>query len=240
MEAGSVEWVKLTVLVDNNDWDGFRGAWGIAILVETPKKLILFDTGPSPTVLRANAEKAGVNLSNIDIVVFSHFHRDHTGGYWAILLDNPGVESYGPPGTPADNIVLNTTVIAPGIILLEPLYGPPWESALAINVSGYGVVLLVGCSHTGVDRLVEEAIDVLGEPVRFVIGGFHTLGAPIGDNMRIVSRLRELGVEKAAPIHCSGDIIKRVIGEMYPDMLIEAHVGTVILVDSSGPRILQG
>ncbi|MCD6236146.1 MAG: hypothetical protein J7J94_04070, partial [Thaumarchaeota archaeon] len=43
-----VERAKLTVLVDNTPGPGLEGAWGLSILVETERNVVLFDAGPDP------------------------------------------------------------------------------------------------------------------------------------------------------------------------------------------------
>jgi 7,8-dihydropterin-6-yl-methyl-4-(beta-D-ribofuranosyl)aminobenzene 5'-phosphate synthase len=73
--------LTLTVLVDNTtltDRD-FCGEAGLSFLLETAGKKILFDTGLSGLFL-SNAEKMGIGLADLDILVFSHGHIDHTGG----------------------------------------------------------------------------------------------------------------------------------------------------------------
>ena len=73
--------LSLTVLVDNNTLIGqyFIGEPGLSFLMETRGKKILFDTGYSDAFL-ANAGKMGINLRDLDYVVLSHGHFDHTGG----------------------------------------------------------------------------------------------------------------------------------------------------------------
>lgn len=73
--------LSLTVLVDNTtltDQDT-GGEAGLSFLIETAGKKILFDTGLSGLFL-ANAEKMGISLRDLDVLVFSHGHVDHTGG----------------------------------------------------------------------------------------------------------------------------------------------------------------
>jgi 7,8-dihydropterin-6-yl-methyl-4-(beta-D-ribofuranosyl)aminobenzene 5'-phosphate synthase len=73
--------LTLTVLVDNTpltDHD-YCGEAGLSFLIETAGKKILFDTGLSELFL-ANAEKMGIGLRDLDVLVLSHGHIDHTGG----------------------------------------------------------------------------------------------------------------------------------------------------------------
>jgi 7,8-dihydropterin-6-yl-methyl-4-(beta-D-ribofuranosyl)aminobenzene 5'-phosphate synthase len=73
--------LSLTVLVDNNTLTDrfFTGEPGLSFLLRTAGKKILFDTGYSGAFL-ANAEKMGIDLRDLDGVVLSHGHLDHTGG----------------------------------------------------------------------------------------------------------------------------------------------------------------
>ena len=73
--------MSLTVLVDNNTLTDryFTGEPGLSFLLETAGKKILFDTGYSGLFL-ANAGKMGIDLLDLDVVVLSHGHLDHSGG----------------------------------------------------------------------------------------------------------------------------------------------------------------
>ncbi len=73
--------LSLTVLVDNTTLTDhyLMGEPGLSFILETKGKKILFDTGYSDAFL-ANAEKMGISLRDLDYVVLSHGHRDHTGG----------------------------------------------------------------------------------------------------------------------------------------------------------------
>lgn len=57
-----------------------HGEWGFSALVEVDGKRILFDTGRTPGLVLDNARILGIDLSDIEDVVLSHFHHDHTGG----------------------------------------------------------------------------------------------------------------------------------------------------------------
>ena len=71
----------LTVLVDNTTITDryFSGEPGLSLFLETGGKKILFDTGYSGRFLE-NAGKMGIDLHDLDNVVLSHGHLDHTGG----------------------------------------------------------------------------------------------------------------------------------------------------------------
>src|SRR6516162_6836461 len=70
--------------------------WGFAALVEYGGKRILFDTGNNARTFEHNVKALGVDLRNIDFVVISHRHADHTSGITYLLSVNPKVPIYVP------------------------------------------------------------------------------------------------------------------------------------------------
>ena len=58
--------------------------WGLSFLLKTEKETILFDTGRNISVCY-NAQLLGIDLNEIDKIVLSHSHSDHTGGLRQIL-----------------------------------------------------------------------------------------------------------------------------------------------------------
>ena len=73
--------LSLTILVDNTAPADrhFTAEPGLSFFLETGGKKILFDTGLSGLFL-TNAEKMGISLRDLDVLVLSHGHSDHTGG----------------------------------------------------------------------------------------------------------------------------------------------------------------
>ncbi len=244
IHIGSTEYVELIVVVDNypNSKGELVNVWGLSILIRTPNHTILFDTGPDPEVLKHNLEVLGIDPRDIDCVVVSHEHGDHVDGLEYIAAARPGLKVYVPSGMSTytkswmRNLglevieVSNTTVICDGIAIVGQLYGPPFEQALAVNVKGYGLVIVVGCSHPGVDRIVEKASRDLGTKPYLVIGGFHLAGTPTEELKHIVRNLLDLGIKYIAPIHCSGTGIRELLRHKYPEHYMECHVGSVVRI----------
>ena len=77
--------MKLTILTDNTTRIDayYLGEPGVSYYIEDGDKKILFDTGYSDVFAR-NAEKLGIDLKQVDAVVLSHGHDDHTRGllFW--------------------------------------------------------------------------------------------------------------------------------------------------------------
>jgi 7,8-dihydropterin-6-yl-methyl-4-(beta-D-ribofuranosyl)aminobenzene 5'-phosphate synthase len=64
-----------TMLAD----EGF-GEWGFAALVEVDGKRILFDTGANEDTVQRNLKALGLDLADVETVILSHNHADHTTG----------------------------------------------------------------------------------------------------------------------------------------------------------------
>jgi 7,8-dihydropterin-6-yl-methyl-4-(beta-D-ribofuranosyl)aminobenzene 5'-phosphate synthase len=94
--AAEVRSLKITVLSTMLADAGY-GEWGYAALVEVDGRKILFDTGAHPEVVLKNAKALGIDLSDVQEVVISHHHDDHTGGLLALrralMVGNPDAMS---------------------------------------------------------------------------------------------------------------------------------------------------
>ena len=78
--------VRITIIYDNNPYDPrLRTAWGFGGLIETRDTTILFDTGGDGATLLGNMATLGIEPENIEVVVLSHIHGDHTGGLGSLL-----------------------------------------------------------------------------------------------------------------------------------------------------------
>lgn len=73
--------MKVTVLLENNSLFGTRylAEHGFSLYIEDEQTRILYDTGYSYPFLK-NAIKMGIDLAQLDYVIISHAHRDHSGG----------------------------------------------------------------------------------------------------------------------------------------------------------------
>lgn len=141
--------MKIWTLMENTACDSCLTAeHGLSLYLETGTHKILFDAGQSGG-FADNAEKMGVDLSQVDFAVLSHGHYDHGGGFRRFLEINDHAKVYGnryafaPHYNAAEkNIGLDPdlencgrmvltqgdTQLAPGITLLTcPL--PPEDSA---------------------------------------------------------------------------------------------------------------
>ncbi|MDD5127672.1 MAG: MBL fold metallo-hydrolase [Dehalococcoidales bacterium] len=88
--------VKITTLSENTANYGFMAEWGLSMLIEVDGKKILLDTALSFSAVH-NAQLLGIDLSEIDCIVLSHGHADHTGGLREVLRRSGPKEIYAHP-----------------------------------------------------------------------------------------------------------------------------------------------
>lgn len=79
--------MKFTVLVENAAPEGLQSEWGLSLLIEYRGGKYLLDAGGS-ALFAENAERLGVDLSQVDAAVLSHAHFDHSGGFDAFCEVN--------------------------------------------------------------------------------------------------------------------------------------------------------
>ena len=88
--------MKVTTLVENTRLGGRKdlsAEHGLSLHIQRDGKQILFDTGMTEAFNR-NAERLGVNIQEVDMMVISHHHFDHGGGLAHFLEANPKAKVY--------------------------------------------------------------------------------------------------------------------------------------------------
>ena len=91
--------MKITCVVDdrNHPDSALKAEHGASFLIETGGCLVLFDTGQSGDVLLHNLDALGVNPAQLEALILSHAHHDHTGGLPALLEQVSDVPLYAHP-----------------------------------------------------------------------------------------------------------------------------------------------
>jgi 7,8-dihydropterin-6-yl-methyl-4-(beta-D-ribofuranosyl)aminobenzene 5'-phosphate synthase len=248
--------------------------WGFAALIEYGGKRILFDTGNNARIFEHNVKALGVDLKNIDFVVISHRHADHTSGITYLLTVNPKVKIYVPdepwglfargvkndfyrkdPSLPADmryygghppdileagtpwpggNFIpiSQRTEVVPGVFILPGVSTTPGtlelkELDLAVK-SPQGMILIVGCSHPGVEHILQEAT-AIDPHVHILLGGLHQIQKPDPEVERIATVLHDqYKLDLVAPGHCTGEPEFAALKKAFGDHYLYAGAGTVV------------
>ena len=199
INLGTTKTLEILPLVDwYADRNDLKHEAGVSYLIKTDESLILFDVGMNgkkedPSPLLHNMKTLDVELDKVGVVVISHNHVDHVGGFkwskeesFSLANNQAGLGAkrvYTPvpmtyPGLKpvcADNPVIISKGVATTGTIPRYLFFSGWtpEQALAINVEGKGIVLVVGCGHQTVPRLIKRARELFDTPIYGIVGGLH-------------------------------------------------------------------
>jgi 7,8-dihydropterin-6-yl-methyl-4-(beta-D-ribofuranosyl)aminobenzene 5'-phosphate synthase len=229
---------SMTTLYDNNRFDPrLKTAWGFSCLIRGLEKTILFDTGGDGYTLLGNMRQLGVEPAEIDIVLLSHIHGDHTGGLEGFLERNSRGVVYLPGSIPENfkkavkslgghvEEVVQAKKLFPGAYTTGELGDGIREQALVLKTTE-GLVVITGCAHPGIMNMVRKAREITGESkVYLVIGGFHLSSESASRLKSILKEFRRLSVKKVGPCHCTGDGAHRLFKQEYGTDYIECGVG---------------
>jgi 7,8-dihydropterin-6-yl-methyl-4-(beta-D-ribofuranosyl)aminobenzene 5'-phosphate synthase len=269
--------MRLTILVDNQASHKLRGEWGLSILVETDGRKILLDTGASG-LFRENAVRLGLSLSDLDYLVLSHGHWDHTWGLSSLI------QTYLTDQIPVGQrprLIAHPLVTAPkfrdngsefGLWFTEATLthhfqtnfssAPQWltenllylgeiprrnsfesqqplgqvatangltpdflnDDTALVYRSRDGLIIITGCSHSGICNIIGQARELCGEErVIDIIGGFHLLNTSPVRLTETMSFFKKLNPDQSHPCHCTDFASKAALQQIVP--VNEAGVG---------------
>jgi len=129
-------------------------------------------------------------------------------------------------------LVDKETEIVPDIHLIALVSDKPGtlelrELSLALNTPE-GMVIVVGCSHPGVDKIVAAAATI-NPRIHVIAGGLHLVVTSDADIEKIVAALHEtFKVEYIAPGHCTGEPAFAVLRKAFGDRYMYAGLGTTL------------
>jgi 7,8-dihydropterin-6-yl-methyl-4-(beta-D-ribofuranosyl)aminobenzene 5'-phosphate synthase len=139
-------------------------------------------------------------------------------------------------------LIDKTTEIAPGVHLISLVSDKPGtlelrEQSLAIETRD-GIVLVVGCSHPGIDNIVKAAA-AINPRISFVAGGFHLVVAKDPEIEAIAAALRDTyKVGYIAPGHCTGEPTFTALKKAFADRYLYAGLGTTFELGAT-PRAVS-
>ena len=204
-----------------------------------PCDTILFDTGARKDILFHNTDALRVDLSTVQTMVISHHHGDHVGNIFPVLEKCRRPRVFLPSSLNGnfremvEQYNVSTEVeqdirqIAHNIFLSGEMGFQIREQGLVIETPK-GLALITGCSHPGVERMVRKINRKFDQPVYMVIGGFHMEEFSDKEIDHVISALKECGVQKVAPGHCTGQKAMDRFRKAFQHNFIRSGTGKVI------------
>ena len=183
--------------------EGYDFGHGVSYLIRTDSSTILMDLGNNPaetTHLPAiqNMQTLGIPWEEVDAIMISHPHPDHLGGVKAwqdntlsfgdFTGDLNQMSIYVPtsitysgaklirssePTLVSKDIATTGVISYPEVFPISLFSAKGYEQGLVIHVAGQGLVMITGCGHPTMEKLVERAETLFGEQVVGVVGGLH-------------------------------------------------------------------
>lgn len=93
-----------------------------------------------------------------------------------------------------------------------------------------GEILFVGCSHSGVEKIIQEAMLTTGNKIDFLLGGFHLLPFDRIETIKICSMIKnDFKVARVAPGHCTGHLAFKLLRDLYKSDFVYAGLGERII-----------
>jgi len=220
--------------------DRLKSLWGLAFLVKTQNIAILFDTGSNGDELYSNLEKLNINIREIQKIVISHNHRDHKGGLDRLLSENTKrIDLYYPESsetldnniyTKSKNVFfIRKTEKINDCVHIAGLFGYLIkEQCLVIN-SDNGLILLIGCAHPGIVNMARKIKKYFNRNIYAIFGGLHLEYCPSFIIKIITAQLKNIGVIKIGPSHCTGEKAISLFKDVYKSDFIEMNLGDKFL-----------
>lgn len=223
--------LKITILCENTIGRAkartCSAEWGLSVFIQTDDINILFDTGHTD-IYKNNAKQCDIDLNDTHFIVLSHHHWDHSGGLRfhdfktkKKIIIHPHILEKLPPEE-AEKIkrdfeiteskepvmfhegiyylgeIPRKTSFEKGMHKNDPLLD---DSAITIP-SEKGVIIITGCSHSGICNICEYAKKITGQPLYAVIGGFHLFEEDSRAVDGTIEYFKSEKPKKIYPMHC--------------------------------------
>jgi len=251
--------MNITVLSENitgfNNRHSCQAEWGLSLLIKFNKTTILFDTGSSDLFIK-NANNLKINLDDIDFVVLSHNHWDHTGGLRFLKLNkkrkliiHPDIHSKVDKETKMSinknfDVIFSTNSLefSKNVYYLGEIprknnfekgtYKDDCikdDSAIVIKTNK-GAVVISGCSHSGICNICDYAKHITKRKIFAVIGGFHMFNNNTNVTSKTIQYFKKEKICKIFPMHCVDISIQEKLKQTFKSGVLKYSSGDSFVV----------
>ncbi|MGC8983397.1 MAG: MBL fold metallo-hydrolase [Desulfurococcaceae archaeon] len=212
------------VVLSHRHWDHTGGLPSLAKALEKTGAVVV----AHPDILNPAYRVGNGSVKYIGLGSESRRLIESTG---ALLTKNhlevaPGIYYLGEVERYYDNsyAVKGFKTVKNGELVDEPSLD---DTGLAVKV-GEKVLVIAGCSHSGISNIARKARKLTGASRLLVMGGFHLVSADSNTISRVVRELLDEGVEQVYPGHCTGLAGEAALLQAYRDKLHKIHSGFVL------------
>ena len=200
---------------------------------------LLFDTGSNGRVLLQNMKQMDVNVEDIKYLFITHSHWDHIGGLDSILELNNNITLFVPSSL-SKNLIKDLKTLTKEVIICEQKPQKLFKNLYTTGVLGDKMPeqsliiddeypkVITGCGHYGIQNIVKVAKKTIGKDIKFTIGGFHLMNSTKDEILESIQSLKNLGVQKVLPTHCTGEKAIKLYKQHFKDNFFEGGVGRLI------------
>jgi len=229
------------IAVGSTKWERFIRRWGVSFLIGED---LLFDTFGDPGMLLRNMRKFNIDSEKIKHIVLSHDDWDHISGLWYLIQNRKDITVYICPGFKQeikDRIssfkvklveagkaeLFKDRIYSSGELCAELEGRKIYEQSVVIKTAD-GLAVICGCAHPGAVSIIQYVKKSFQANVHSLIGGLHLKDNTDEVNRSIIEELRELGVRKVMPLHCTGKRATEMMGKVFASGLLRSKAGESI------------
>jgi len=278
--------LNITVLAEDSVLyeSPYLGQHGVSFFVEAignEQKNILIDVGQNTQALCYNMDLMGINPKEIDAILLTHCHYDHTQGVSEIIkligkkdlpviahpeifrlnfitdpfLRHVGImkqdikenieESGGRLYLTKDPLEIMPGVMTTGEVKRQTDFEEVGISLKTItsegeikddlmnddisfiaNVKDKGIVIITGCSHSGIINIVKQSLEYSKEnKIYAIIGGFHLIEANHDKITKTINSLNEFDINMICAGHCTGFKAQVELYNIFKDRFFPLSTG---------------
>lgn len=245
--------------VTGSVYQNIRNFWaGISLLIEAEDSdrthKILVDTGTSHNIIARRLKKSGFDPKSIDLIFITRWNLPHAFALPGLLRATSDKVRVIAPGSPVvskkkigigwlfpddkDFEEIDRPVeVLPGVFSTGPGLSTDseiYEQAMVIDGDNVGLVIITGCTHAGINQIVEKAVELTGNrKINLIIGGIHYPSSSFNEESiaEDLDKLKQWKIKRIAPCYGTCDKVIEQIAVIFPNEFRWLEQGAKIICE---------
>lgn len=130
-----------------------------------------------------------------------------------------------------NKVVVNDYLeIEPGLFITGPIASEKLvEQSVVIDLKEKGLVVLVGCTHPGIKKIIDRAIEITGNSKIYgIMGGLHFIDDNAEQLTVNIDYLASLNLSFIIPMHCTGlSAMNELVKRFGKDKVVMSQSGSI-------------